>query len=56
MRGTIFLAGFPLLCVHVFAAAGNPQGGLNSSLPVVDLGYELHQAAFYNVRSNTIVL
>jgi len=27
-----------------------PVHAQNASLPVVDLGYELHQASFYNVR------
>ena len=27
----------------------------NESLPIVDLGYELHQAAYYNVRALILV-
>ena len=38
-------ASFTLLCSLVFGK----QSSYSNQLPVVDLGYELHQAASYNV-------
>lgn len=54
MRAAILLSGFTFLCSLASAAPGQPQGGSYSNLPVVDLGYELHQASFYNVCLNII--
>jgi hypothetical protein len=37
-----------LAVAGVVAAA--PHAARNASLPIVDLGYQIHQAASYNVR------
>jgi hypothetical protein len=45
MREPTIVASFVLLC----SLALGKQSSNSNQLPVVDLGYELHQAAFYNV-------
>lgn len=50
MRISTTLAALAFLCLQASAAPGQPQEESGSSLPVVDLGYELHQASFFNVR------
>lgn len=49
MREPAIAAGFTLLC----SIALGHQSSNSNQLPVVDLGYELHQAAFYNVSQTS---
>jgi hypothetical protein len=50
MSVTALFAGLSLLVGALAAPGPQTQQNPNANLPIVDLGYEQHQAAFYNVR------
>ena len=53
MRFAVFYSSFALALLDLVSAQTNSS---NSSLPVVDLGYELHQAALFNVCHQRLAL